>query len=952
MELMAVVRCLGCGEAFEAMGSTAACPICGTVMRVTGTPETPPPGMSAGSRRPVGQPVQVMMESPVSPGPSRGGSQEPWLSGTAKMWVGIVLGVIAFALVIDWFRMKITPTKKVVDEAKVEQLAHELADERVNQLAQKLEKAQAAAKQPPSAAVAVAPAPVPSPTPTPVPVVGRATGATAVAPAPSGAAGPASRPVRNAAYAGLANLVPVKPADAPNLGVTDQQIEASIKKGIDWFLTQFATTRLKNVESYSPDIFPGANAISLYALLTAGAAVGDERLRGATPLVAKLLDGMKEMPIQGGKDTYSRSLRISALTVLNRKEDRQAIEADARWLLESSIQGAFTYSKPPAGQQRANGGWDNSNSQYGGLGLWAAADAGVRVPTQFWKEMEAHWVENQVKISGGWAYQSSTGPATVAMTCAGATMLMLARDQMLAEGSAYANVTAPLSKPLERALEWLDEGDHTVNFGGHYGYTLYGLERVGLASGYKYFGKHDWYRELSKKTVDTQQPDGSWLGGDSASVETAFHLLFLSRGREPVFMGKLRWGGNWSNRPRDVATLTKFGGRALERALNWQVLGLQRDWTDWTDAPVMLITSEDGPQFTDADVAKLRSYALAGGVVFTHAENGSAAFNTFAADLAKRMFPEYAMGTLPPTHPIYSALYPLRDAPGLAGVGNGSRLLMVHSPTDLTKQWGTRAPLTERERQRTKVNTAAAELGVNVVVYATGKRDLRRRTDPAFVPPRPGEPLGAIPVARLRYEGNWDPEPWGWVRAARKFDRETGIALDVRPVDVVALEPGTAPVAHLTGTAAREFSDAEVKVVREYVEGGGVLLVDACGGSAAFAESVRAGLLARAFPNGKASPVGPTHPVMGRERAWMGEIERLLTYGESKQVNGLRAMNVGNGAVLFTDLDISTGLLGATVVGVSGYEPTVAERLVRNAVVWAVWPNGTPVPQGDPKQPK
>ena len=27
--------------------------------------------------------------------------------------------------------------------------------------------------------------------------------------------------------------------------------------------------------------------------------------------------------------------------------------------------------------------------------------------------------------------------------------------------------------------------------------------------------------------------------------------------------------------------------------INWQVVGTQRDWTDWTDAPVLTLASDD-----------------------------------------------------------------------------------------------------------------------------------------------------------------------------------------------------------------------------------------------------------------------------------------------------------------------------------------------------------------------
>src|SRR5207248_428698 len=80
------------------------------------------------------------------------------------------------------------------------------------------------------------------------------------------------------------------------------------------------------------------------------------------------------------------------------------------------------------------------------------------------------------------------------------------------------------SKPLEKAMGWMEQGDHSVSLGAgtapwFVGYNLYGLERVGLASGMKHLGSHDWYRELAETVVSAQQRDGSWRG-----IGDALHL--------------------------------------------------------------------------------------------------------------------------------------------------------------------------------------------------------------------------------------------------------------------------------------------------------------------------------------------------------------------------------------------------------------------------------------------
>ena len=64
---------------------------------------------------------------------------------------------------------------------------------------------------------------------------------------------------------------------------------------------------------------------------------------------------------------------------------------------------------------------------------------------------------------------------------------------------------------------------------------------------------------------------------------TAYSLLFLSRGRHPIFMNKLRFDGYWANRPRDIANLSHYATTVLERPLNWQVVSLKSATPDRLD---------------------------------------------------------------------------------------------------------------------------------------------------------------------------------------------------------------------------------------------------------------------------------------------------------------------------------------------------------------------------------
>ena len=619
-------------------------------------------------------------------------------------------------------------------------------------------------------------------------------------------------------------------------------------------------------------------------------------------------------------------------------EQRHAVlKQDVSALVAAHSLGSYTYAVDP-GRDRtrvsARKQYDNSNSQYGLLGVWAGAEAGIEVPNAYWMAVENHWIETQLR-DGQWGY-AGEGEGRISMTAAGVASLFVTHDWLDAHKHARTVGREPFSPSLQRALDWFEQGHNAVNANSSYwGYTVYGIERVGLASGFKFFGQHDWYRHLAADVISRQGSDGSW--GDT--VDTSFALLFLARGRPPVLMNKVRFSGYWANRPRDSANLARFAGRALERELNWQVVPLRppNEWTDWLDSPILYLASHKEPTLIEQDLENLRQFVAAGGLLFTHADGNSEEVNRWAAGLASSLFGRYPMTDLPADHPVYNLVFKIDGdrRPPFRAVSNGSRLLMLHSPTDVARAW---------QLRQTKERDDVFNLGVNLFLYAAGKRDLRNRLESTFVSDPGAPPLGAVPFARLQHSGNWDPEPAAWHRFARWFQRHTGTGLNVERVPLAALKPGRAPVAHLTDTGPHDFSDADVAAVKAYVEAGGVLLVDQVGGTGSFDRSVLQGLLARAFPGAAPKPMDAAlHPMFRAAGPTSGMDDltrpRLRQFEAAGKVNNAMPLSIlaaGKGHVVFTPIDVTSGLLGSRTWGIAGLHPDYAPPFVKNLILWTL----------------
>ena len=720
-------------------------------------------------------------------------------------------------------------------------------------------------------------------------------------------------------------------------GITDEQIGRAIQKGVNHLLSRFDNVEhtLGGIDTGAAD-GGGQNALAVYALMQAGQAINDERLNVRGVYMNKVIEAMKESRLRRGHaQTYATGIRATALALFNRPQDRAVLKQDVAALLQSHTQGAYHYTiDPNRSRHKYKQSWDNSNSQYGLLGVWAGAEAAVEVPQGYWAAVEQHWIEQQLP-DGQWSYAGERG-GRITMTSAGIASLFVTHDWLDAPKFGRVVGREPFSPALQRGLEWFETADHSVDLNSSYwGYTLYGIERVGLASGFKYFGTHDWYRHLAADTVARQADDGSW--GDT--VDTSFALLFLSRGRHPILMNKVRFNGYWANRPRDVANLSRFAARQLERELNWQVVPLRppKQWVDWLDSPILYIASHQAPRLLKEDYDNLRNFVEAGGLLFTQADGEDPEFNKWAHDLAITLFPKYEMQDLTADHPVFNLVYKIEgeERPAVRAVSNGARLLMIHSPFDIARAW---------QLRDTRGRKNIFHFGINLFLYAAGKRDLRNRLDSTFVSD-PGEPLnGRVSLARLEHAGNWDPESAAWLRFSRWLQRHTGTALNLSVVKLAQLRPGQARVAHLTGTARHDFSSEEVAAAKAFVEAGGVLFIDQCGGTGVFHQSVLDTLLAKAFTGATLAPLEPSeHPLFraGWDTSGMDDLSKpklrqFTVPGRVNETAPILGFAAGKGHVIFTPIDVTSGLLGTRTWGIAGLHPDYAPAFVKNLVFWTL----------------
>ncbi len=581
--------------------------------------------------------------------------------------------------------------------------------------------------------------------------------------------------------------------------------------------------------------------------------------------------------------------------------------------------------------------------------MWALADAGFDAPANYWQVTDRFWRLLQ-RPSGSWPYYAAGNfrgeVERDSMGIAGIATLYIAQEFVDKSLRSVPRV----DRNIDLGLAWLNQ-NFSPNFGDLY--SMYSIERVGLASGLKYIGTKDWYRLLAANIISHQHADGSWdaaswgdnyksFNGATATTSTCYALLFLARGRNPVLFNKLQYegaGGQWDARPRDDAFLTRWMSKQYERPLNWQVVNMDVDPTQWLDAPVLLITGSRDPQFKPDDVARLRTFIDAGGMIFSTSDESSTAFTEamrrYAGQVVKG---RYEMRILPRTDMLYSTDLgaDMTNAPGLMAMNNGIRDIWVHCPIDLGASW---------ELQRFG-NKPHFEVPSAIYFYATGKAPLKARLKTLEVAQPAAAPARQVALARITYGGNADPEPGAWPRLARIL-RAAPAPLELSPalVGFPELDAAKYPVAHLTGTARFLVKDADCLALRQYLDAGGVLIADAGGGSKEFADSF-VEMMARVYPEAKLMPLPPDHPVYtgvfasgnGEE---VGEVDfrkyGVVALGKRITEPDVEAITVnGRTRVLFSKYDITSGLLGSTTWGIVGYLPESATKLAGNMVRFAL----------------
>ena len=673
---------------------------------------------------------------------------------------------------------------------------------------------------------------------------------------------------------------------------------------------------------------------------------------GADPVsdlpLHRALEWLKKNPQE---NTYFRAVRANVWQYALRKspedaELRAALEDDYKWLMKAlGKKEGWRYLK-------TSSDWDNSVTQYGVLGVWAACRAGFDPGNGFWHRMSKHFRDKQ-NDDGGWSYTS--GGSNANMATAGLATMFLVFDMFHGrqyyqadKGNPFAEgEAADCLESISRGMKWL--GEHGGDNGD--GYYLYGIERTGVASGRKFIGGHDWFREGVKSIFGAQRQDGAipLRGYGNTRINTAFATLFMVYGGAPVAFNKLDYGEgqSWNLNPRDIANVTKHLWEAYEQPLNWFSVNIDAPAEEF-EAPILFISGSEKVEFSEEQVDKLRSYIERGGMILAEPSDNSPAFRESMVTLLDELYPseQYAgrgFTAVAAQDPIYTVLkQEWESLPELQAARIGSRVMFVMSDSYLSKDW-----------QMNHTHTDAFKLAMNLIFYATDRGSLYARFHSVLPDTIAAENTERnLRVARLQHidsrvqMGEWKVGEEVLPAFAPFFSHVHGVAIDdAGVVDVDDALPEDVPLLLLSGHTKTHLGERDAKVLHAYLESGGTLLVDASAGSEGFAGEMRSWIEKEL---GSLSALPDTHPLsVGRfpggfdltsgVRFTLPARRKLREESLDPSAQQLEAVVIdGRAAVIFSRFGLSGAVTGARDFGAAAYRPASARKVLSNVCAYVL----------------
>jgi len=313
-------------------------------------------------------------------------------------------------------------------------------------------------------------------------------------------------------------------------------------------------------------------------------------------------------------------------------------------------------------------------------------------------------------------------------------------------------------------------------------------------------------------------------------------------------------GLSWQTTIIDLEKWVSFTNDSLAQRYRFVNTDFSKFSYDPTELPILYFTGwKKLPQLDDATIGRIRQYLTDGGTWVVHSNCGRPEFNDSFREQIRRVFPDREMAGLPTDHPVFSAFYKVTQMrvrkgkepwktvpPYLEAINIGTRLAVIFSPIDLSCGWN--ADTNPIEGGVLYDQSDALKLGSNIMTYCLAEYQYGRFFAHQKVYHQATDATrDQLVLGQIVHNGDWDPTPHGLPNLLKTIDQSTTLRVQFKrvPVDPEKGDVFTFPVLYMTGQRKFQFNDVSRKRLREYLDSGGVMLVDCAVGNSEFDKSFR-----------------------------------------------------------------------------------------------------------------
>jgi len=586
--------------------------------------------------------------------------------------------------------------------------------------------------------------------------------------------------------------------------------------------------------------------------------------------------------------------------------------------------------------------------------------AGRPVDIQVWRAAAGYWVDSQHANGGFTGTMPSYGGVgevpTLARTAAGLSALLSTldvaqgllarscgqfranRQQLDAIGSAWnwllGNYAFELDRefvlPVEQlmTMEWAP-GDNPLS-------RAFYLLKASKITGRDRLANQNLFRAEARNVLQYyDRANGVFAGSLRLTGGT---LELLASVHAPTMLQRLIAGGDeFSAYKGDAEHVVRFVSRARKRAHNWREISIDRPMDELAKVPILYLSVESMPAWSDEEWGRLRDYCFEGGVMVVNVSGEDAALPDAVQKRVAALFPEYKVQEMAADDPLLSLEGGVKLEPPPRVIGNGLKNFVFFTPSDWSCVW---------QMYQTREHPEAFAFMNALLTYTTDGEPIPGAYDPS--PYAAGaEGSRTLRMAYLEVGGSMPAHP-DFIESVNRL-MQTNYRVNVEAATFTDGQPPPI-LLWVVATGGTAWTAEQQAVIRAALENDTYLFMDVAGGREAWAESFEAGL--RTFdPELTIKPLPSLHPVYtGQIRGTQGfDVKQVLVrkalhwkrFREDEDKDAIQTGRCDLYRVLHRDRevgilckhDICSGVGNVRYPDVRGPVPEWSRRLAMNVVL-------------------